>query len=124
MAKANAGRLQQVQAAAQIKPRAFGVVVRDQLIERGIVTAMGNPNWAEFALKLKDVHYETLRKAVTGDRWPGPKLMEDVAAALGVDPALFYEYQLWQAQRAFDPKEVGADAAYSNLRKWVESQGM
>ena len=32
----------------QINKRPFGAVVRDALIERGLVTAMGNPNWAAF----------------------------------------------------------------------------
>lgn len=104
------------------EPRAFGVILRDLLIDRGYVTAMGNPNWAEFVLGLEDVHYESLRKAVTGERWPGAKIMEEAARVLEVSPSIFYEYQLYEAQRAFDPKEVGADVAFENLRKWVESQ--
>lgn len=105
------------------KPRVFGAIVRDLLIEREITTPMGNPNWAEFALQLDDVHYESLRKAITGERWPGPKIIESVASALKVDPGLFPEYQLYLAQRAFDPKEVGEETAFANLRKWVAAQG-
>lgn len=99
-----------------VKP--FGVAVRDLLIEHGFTTAMGNPNWAAFALELPTLHYETLRKAVTGERPPGPKVMEEVAETLGVDPLSFQEYALVQAQRAFDPREVGTDQALANLEAW------
>lgn len=105
------------------KPRKFGAMVRDLLIEREMVTAMGSPNWMEFSEGLRDVTYESLRKAVTGDRWPGVKIMEAVAEHLGVEPSIFPEYQLWLAQRGFDPKEVGEDAAYANLTRWAEAQG-
>lgn len=105
------------------RPRPFGAIVRDLLIERDLVTAMGNPNWSEFALQLEDVHYESLRKAVTGERHPGPKIMEEVAKALGVDPSIFWEYELHQAQQAFDPKVVGEDAALANLDAWRNAQG-
>lgn len=107
--------------AAGSKPRPFGAIVRDLLIERDMVTAMGNPNWPEFALQLEDVHYESLRKAVTGERHPGPKIMESVAKALGVDASIFWEYQLYEAQQAFDPKVVGEDAALANLTAWREA---
>lgn len=100
----------------QTKP--FGIAVRDLLIERGYVTAMGNPNWAQFALELPTLHYETLRKAVTGDRAPAEKVMIEVGAALGIDPNEFYEYALLQAQKQFDPREVGEDAALANLEAW------
>ena len=102
--------------------RSFGVVLRDLLIERGLTTSMGNPNWSAFADSMEDVHYETLRKAVTGDRAPAPVLMERVAAALGVEPDVFEEYALWRAQRMFDPREVGLEAASENLRLFSESQ--
>jgi hypothetical protein len=108
---------------ASEKPRRFGAIVRDLLIAREVVTPMGSPDWMNFATQLEDVHYESLRKAVTGERWPGTKIMESVAAYLGVDPSIFPEYQLWLAQRAFDPKEVGEDEAYANLSKWVADQG-
>jgi len=97
----------------------FGEVLRDLLVERKLVTPIGNPNWSEFARDLAGVHYETLRKAVTGDRRPLPELMEACAAALGVEPTVFPEYQLWEAQRQFDPREVGSDAAMANLERWA-----
>jgi hypothetical protein len=92
------------------------------LIERGFVTPIGNPNWSAFADQLKDVQYESFRKAVTGERWPSSKIMEAVASQLGVEPSLFWEYQLWQAQRAFDPREVGDDVAYQNLQEWMKAR--
>lgn len=103
--------------------KTFGQVVRDLLIERGMITPIGNPNWSEFARDLEGVHYETLRKAVTGDRRPLPDLMRACAALLEIDPKVFPEYRLWEAQREFDPREVGSEAAMENLRRWAELQG-
>jgi transcriptional regulator with XRE-family HTH domain len=101
--------------------RPFGVVVRDLLIDRGFTTGMGNPNWSGFALDA-GIGYETLRKAVSGERAPGAKLMEDVAGALKVSPELFSEYALLQAQRMFDPREVGTEQALANLEAWSAVQ--
>lgn len=112
---------------AVTEKRLFGAVVRDLLIERGVVTPMGNPNWAAFAQGLidpetsKPIQYESLRKAVTGERRPSAKIMEAVAAALEVEPTTFYEYLLWQAQRSFDPAEVGEDEAFANLQAWIKA---
>ena len=106
-----------------METKPFGTVVRDLLIERGITTSLGNPNWAEFAMMLDSVGYETLRKAVTGERHPGEKVMLEVAAALEVEPETFYEYNLLIAQRAFDPREVGAEDALANLLAWKRAQG-
>lgn len=101
----------------------FGVVLRNELIERGITTGMGNPNWSGFAQQLPGVHYETLRKAVTGERSPRPELMEACAAALEQDPAeLFWEYALYQAQTMFDPAQVGIEQALENLHRWQKKQ--
>lgn len=103
----------------QTKP--FGIAVRDMLIDKGYVTAMGNPNWAQFALELPDLHYETLRKAVTGDRAPAEKVMIQVAEALGLDPNEFYEYALLQTQKQFDPRIVGEETAIANLQAWTKT---
>lgn len=100
----------------------FGRVLRDLLIERDITTGMGNPNWSAFAEKLDTVHYETLRKAVTGERQPSAKVMEEAAAALGIEPTTFIEYQIWQAQSQFDPREVGVEDALKNLEAWAVFQ--
>jgi hypothetical protein len=104
-------------------PRPFGAVVRDLLIERGITTGIGNPDWVAFARTLPDVSYESLRKAVSGERQPGIKIMESVALALHVDPDVFWEHQLAQVQRSFNPAEVGDGVAYANLQAWLERSG-
>ena len=99
--------------------RPFGRVLRDLLIERDITTGMGSPNWSAFSELMDGVHYETLRKAVTGERQPTPQVMKAAADALGLDPAeTFSEYALWLAARDFDPREVGVDAALANLKAW------
>ena len=72
------------------KPRPFGAVLRDLLIERGITTGIGNADWVTFARMLTDVSYESLRKAVTGERPPGVRIMQSVASALKVDPDVFW----------------------------------
>ena len=99
--------------------RHFGAILRDLLLERGYTTAIGNPDWPRFAQDLGDVQYESLRKAVVREREPSMKIMESCAQQLGVDPSIFWEYQLAQAQRSFDPKEVGEDEAFANLQKWL-----
>ena len=100
----------------------FGALLRDYLIQRDLVTGIGNPNWSAFADTLPGVHYETLRKAVAGERPPGPGLMEAVADGLGVKPQVFFEYRLHEAQRQFDPKTVGVEQALTNLETWVAAQ--
>jgi hypothetical protein len=105
-----------------METKPFGVVVRDLLIERGITTGLGNPNWAEFAMMLPTLHYETLRKAAIGDRAPAEKVMLEVAEALEIDPNTFYEYSLIQARKAFDPREVGDEQALANVIAWNETQ--
>ena len=104
-------------------PRPFGAVLRDLLIERGITTGIGNPDWVAFAGTLPGVSYESLRKAVTGERQPGLKIMQSVASALDVDPKLFWEYQVAQVQRSFNPAEVGEEVAFANLQAWLEWSG-
>ena len=101
------------------EPR-FGEIVRDLLIERGFTTALGNPNWMAFSKTVPGLHYETLRKAVVGERVPHPDLMEKIAAALGVEPTTFPEYRLAEFSKQFDPREVGIDAALEALRQHSE----
>lgn len=79
----------------------------------------GTVDLMRVAEQLPDVYYETLRKAVTGDRSPTVDLMEKVAALAGVSPEVFSEYQLEQARRQFDVKEVGYEQAMENLRAWA-----
>ena len=99
--------------------RSFGQVVRDLLIERGYTSAIGNPDWPRFARELDGIGYETLRKAVTGERPPSSKVMESVAARLDVEPTIFWEYELARAKQAFDVRQVGDDEAFANLQKWL-----
>ena len=104
--------------------RRFGLVLRDQLIEHAeYVTPAGNVNLQEFARQLPSYHYETLRKAVVGDRAPTVELIEEVSTALGIDPETFFEYGLLLAQRSFDPKVVGVEKALENLEGWVSAVG-
>ena len=98
--------------------RPFGIALRDLLIEHEITTRLGNPDWVAFARTLREVHHETLRKAVAGDRPVAPKVVETVAKELGVDPTEFADYRLWQVRKTFDPGLVGIDAALENLSRW------
>jgi hypothetical protein len=96
----------------------FGIALRDLLLAHGVTTPMGNPDWAGFAQQLPGIHYETLRKAVTGDRYPAARIIEAVSDALPVKPATFAEYRLWVVQRQFDPNVVGLERALMNVRRW------
>jgi transcriptional regulator with XRE-family HTH domain len=100
--------------------KSFGEVLRDRLIERGYTTAIGNPDWSRFAAELDGIKYESLRKALSGERDPSVKIMESCATALEVEPTIFWEYQLAQARDAFDPRKVGADEAFANLQRWLQ----
>jgi hypothetical protein len=106
------------------KPQPFGRTLRDLLIAKDVTTRNGNPDWAGFCQLLDGVSYETLRKAVTGDREPTPKIIEAVADAMSVEPETFFEYQLLDAQRRFDWREVGFDVAVANLAAWRRVNGL
>ena len=97
----------------------FGEVLRDLLLEHGYTTAIGNADWPRFARDLGDIKYETLRKAVTGERAASTKIMERVAELLEVEPTIFWEYELAQARRSLDPRVVGEDEAFANLQRWL-----
>jgi hypothetical protein len=88
-----------------------------------MTTLNGNPNWVALSEQLGDVSYESLRKAVTGERVPSQKIMEAVATALKVDASVFVEYRLLKVQKQFDAREVGVDVAAANLEKWVSLGG-
>lgn len=105
-----------------IERRSFGQVLRDSLIDRGYTTPIGNVDWPGFAGELGGIRYESLRKAVTGERAPSVKIMEACAAALGLEPTIFWEYQLAQVRRSFDVRAVGAEEAFENLRRWLDTQ--
>ena len=109
--------------------RPFREAVHMLAIERGLTTGMGNVNWSLLAGRLPTLHYETLRKLLSGerkldgrgDRDRDMRHMEEIAAALESDPHVFEEYNLLEAQRAFDVNAVGHDAARQNLERWLSS---
>lgn len=88
--------------------------MRALLIEAGYVTDdwSQRPNLRRFADET-GINYESIRKAIAGERRPGYGLMQRVADALGVAPEVFAEYEL----RQFDPAEVGLDAALERLEQ-------
>lgn len=100
----------------------FGVRLRDLLQERGITTGMGNANFKAFAELLPTIHYESLRKQVSGERPVGIETMREAAEALSLPPETFSEYALWAAQRDFDPREVGVETALANLEQWAQAK--
>ena len=102
--------------------RPFGAKLRDLLLEKEITTPIGNPDWMGFAQLVDGIHYETLRKAVTGERFPAPKVVEAVSDALSVPPDTFAEYRLGQAQRQFDPRYVPLAEALRTLERWEQFQ--
>jgi hypothetical protein len=107
---------------AQRATKPFGRALRDLLLEQPeFVTGSGNVNWSAFAEKLKTVHYETLRKAISDTRPVTAHVIEDVAQAAGVEPDYFAEYRLAQAVRDFDVSEVGWEAAMENLALWADA---
>jgi hypothetical protein len=95
----------------------FGAVLRTLLIDAGIVTKMGNPDWMSFSEQLVGVTYESLRKAIVGERAPSEKILLVAAAALNVDASVFIEYRLLEARRSLDPSQVGWKSAVEALQR-------
>jgi hypothetical protein len=79
-------------------------------------------NWHAFALQLEGVHYETLRKAITGQRHPSPAVIEQVATALALQPSYFLEYRLHEARRELDPAVVSLEQAANALSTWQRAR--
>lgn len=103
-------------------PPRFAVVARALFQAREeFLTHTGNINWMAVSEQLPGVHYETLRKALAGDRQPTVELMEAVARLAEVDPTLFVEYRLHLARREFNVREVGFETAAANLKRWAEA---
>lgn len=100
----------------------FRDALRDLLLESEYVTQAGNPNLYAFAGALPELHYETLRKVLSGDRRVTPRIMEEVARALRVKPSHFAEYRLHEAQQRFDPSRVGFETALENFQAWAEAE--
>jgi hypothetical protein len=98
----------------------FGQALQTLFRQRGqFLTGGGNVNWSAAAKAIPGVSYETLRKAVAGERAPGPTLTARVTTALGLPPDYFLESQLKHARRQFDPRVVGWRTAVANLR-WFQ----
>ena len=109
---------------ADIALQPFGRALHELLADReDFKTRTGNINWQLVAKALKGVHYESLRKSVAGERQPSVSLMEQVAELTGVKADYFVEYELAEAQRAFDVREVGFEQARENLLRWHEKRG-
>jgi hypothetical protein len=100
----------------------FGIALRDLLVETDYTSASGRPKWAAFAAELEGVHYETLLRAIRGQRAPSVQLMEECARVLRIRPTYFVEYRVYLAQRDFDPREVGFEQAVRNLRAWAQAR--
>jgi hypothetical protein len=99
-------------------PHEFGRVLAELLISTGYVRRNHNPDWVRFVTALPDVGYETLRKAVAGERPVSEELMRMVSRTLNVEVSVFTEYRLIQARRELDPKQVGWSRAVEALRCW------
>jgi hypothetical protein len=99
----------------------FSDVLAETLVEKGYHRTWAKyPDYARLAREI-DVFYETLRKAVAGEREPTRDLMEKCAKKLRIDPLCFEEYRLLVARDLFDPKVVGDKKALKNLREFVAS---
>ena len=111
--------------AAAIEPtgRPFGEALLELLREFDYTTSFGNPNLHAFSAEVAGYNYETLRKAVHGERFITPELIEEVAKTLRIDPSHFIEYRLHQARSVFDPREVGLEQAALNLEAWAKVRG-
>src|SRR5262245_42259393 len=96
----------------------FGAALRDLLIAKQLTVPNGNADWATFAKQLEDVSYETLRKAIAGEREPSRKVIEAASDALSVEPRYFVEYRLLDAQDMFDWSAVGYEKAVANLERF------
>lgn len=107
---------------SQANPSQFGATLRSLLIDADIVTRMGNPDWSALVQRMPGVSYESLRKAVVGERAPSEKIMLATARAFGVEPTIFIEYRLLKARRSLDPDHVGWSAAMKALNRW-EAKG-
>jgi len=100
----------------------FRIALRDLVVEHRYATRTGNAKWSAFAAELRGVHYETLRRAVAGERAPSPRLIEECARVLGIGPEYFLEYRVYLAQRDFDPTAVGTERATRNLEAWAKAR--
>src|SRR5690348_14087183 len=97
----------------------FRDALADLLREHDFTTQTGNVNWHAFADTVDDVHYETLRKVLAGERTLTPNVIEQCAKALRIDPGYFVEYRAMEIARNFDVREVGFETVLDNLERWA-----
>ncbi len=97
----------------------FNEALAELLREHDYTTQTGNVNWHAFAAELDGLHYETLRKVLTGQRSVTPHVMEECARVLRIKPDHFAEYRILDAQRQFDVREVGFEQALANLQQYA-----
>lgn len=97
--------------------RPFAETLQRIVQERGVTNRVGNVVWRQFADDLPTIHYETLRKMLSGERLLDLESLEEIAKAAEVDPAAFVEYRVLRARQLFDVREVGLDQAVANLRR-------
>jgi hypothetical protein len=91
--------------------RPFGEVLAVLLRDNDFTTRTGNVNWKAFSEVVDGLHYETLRKAVVGDRRVTAYIAEACARVLRVRPSVFVEYELAELRRLLDPEAVGFEQA-------------
>lgn len=89
---------------------------------RAMRTERGLSQPALFKL-IDGVSFETLRglEAPPGNskhRYPSPRVLAAVAAALGEPPDVFPEYRLALARQQLDEREVGLDQALATLTRF------
>jgi hypothetical protein len=97
--------------------RALAALLRDT--DHEAVDHEGNISWSVLARQIPGMHYETLRKIKSGDRTLDADVIEQISAAVPVDPNYFVEYRLVKAREMFDPKVVGFDEAAKNLSAYL-----
>lgn len=97
--------------------KALGQLLRDT--NHAAVDEDGSLNWSTLSRMIPGMHYETLRKIKSGDRVLDANAIEQISAAVPIDPAYFADYRLIKARELFDPKIVGFDAAAKNLREYL-----
>src|SRR5688500_2121336 len=85
----------------------FADAIREALrVREEFHTLAGTVNLSEFARRLATTRYESLRRVLTRERKPTVKLMQEAAAALGVEPTYFGEFCIVLAERALRREEL------------------
>lgn len=97
--------------------KALGQLMRD--VNHDAVDEDGSLNWSTLSRMIPGMHYETLRKIKSGDRTLDADAIEQISAAIPVDPMYFADYRLIKAREMFDPKIVGFEQAAKNLREYL-----